>query len=125
MFDALNSLFEFSRTHCIAICAFLVPANLLSTSLTLGLVLLRRPSVQIQRAVGLASSFALIMVLHVLTWLVIGVVMPPTYILFWLATTCLLINIWAIAHPGSLNRILEMILAWFKLRQPNELQQPE
>ncbi|MBW4486791.1 MAG: hypothetical protein KME12_03260 [Trichocoleus desertorum ATA4-8-CV12] len=125
MFDALNSLFEFSRTHCIAICAFLVPANLLSTSLTLGLVLLRRPSVQIQRAVSLASSFALIMVLHVLTWLVIGVVMPPTYILFWLASTCLLINIWAIAHPGSLNRILEMLLAWFKLRQPNELQQPE
>nr|WP_290222153.1 hypothetical protein [Trichocoleus desertorum] len=124
MFDALNSLFEFSRTHCIAICAFLVPANLLSTSLTLGLVLLRRPSVQIQRAVGLASSFALIMVLHVLTWLVIGVVMPPTYILFWLATTCLFTNIWAIAHPASLNHILDALLAWLKLR-PAELHQPE
>lgn len=124
MLDALTSLFEFSRTHCIAICAFLVPANLLSTLLTLRLVVLRRPTVQIQRAVSLASCFALVMVLHVLTWLVIGVVMPPTYILFWLASTCLLINVWAIAHPASLNRILEVLLAWLKLRQP-ELHQPE
>lgn len=124
MLDALNSLFEFSRTHCIAICAFLVPANLLSTSLTLGLVVLRRPTVQIQRAVSLANCFALVMVLHVLTWLIVGVVMPPTYILFWLATTCLVINIWAIAQPASLNRVLNMLFVWLRLRHP-ELHQPE
>ena len=124
MIDALHSLSEFSRTHCIAICAFLVPANLLATLLTLGLTILRRPSVQIQRAVGLASCFALVMVLHVFTWLAIGVVMPPTYILFWLASTCLLINIWAIAHPASLNRLLAALLAWLKLK-PVGLHQPD
>ncbi|MBD2098516.1 hypothetical protein H6F90_25940 [Trichocoleus sp. FACHB-591] len=124
MLDAFHSLSEFSRTHCIAICAFLVPANLLATMLTLGLTALRRPTVQIQRAVGLASCFALVMVLHVLTWLAVGIVMPPTFILFWLASTCLLINIWAIAYPASLNRILDVLLAWFKRRQP-ELHQPE
>jgi hypothetical protein len=64
------------------------------------------------------------MVLHILTWLVIGVVMAPTFILFWLATTCLLINIWAIAHPSSLNRILDALLAWLKLK-PMGLHQPE
>ena len=124
MLDAFNALFEFSRTHCIAICAFLVPANLLATLLTLGLTVLRRPAVQIQRSVALASGFALVMLLHILTWLVVGVVMPPTFILFWLASTCLLINIWAIAHPSSLNRILDALLAWLKLR-PAGLHQPE
>jgi hypothetical protein len=124
MIDALHSLSEFSRNHCIAICAFLVPANLLSTALTLGLTALRRPTVQVQRAVALASCFALVMVLHVLTWLVVGVVMAPTFILFWLASTCLLINVWAIAHPVSLTRILDTLLAWLNLK-PSELQQPE
>jgi hypothetical protein len=124
MLNAFNSLFELSRTHCIAICGFLVPANLLATLLTLGLLVLRRPAVQIRQAVGLASSLAVVMVLHILTWLVIGIVMAPTFILFWLASTCLLINIWAIAHPASLNRILDALLAWLKLRQP-EIQQPE
>jgi hypothetical protein len=33
------------------------------------------------------------MILHVLTWLSIGVVMAPTYILFGLASTCLLTNL--------------------------------
>ena len=124
MIDALHSLSEFSRTHCIAICAFLVPANLLATLLTLGLTVLRRPRVQVQRAVGLASCFALVMVLHVFTWLAVGFVMPPTFILFWLASTCLLINLWAIAHPASLNRILDTLLGWLKLK-PAELHQAD
>lgn len=124
MLDALHSLSEFSRTHCIAICAFLVPANLLATSLTLGLTVLRRPVVQVQRAVALASCFALVMVLHILSWLVVGVIMAPTFILFWLATTCLMINIWAIAHPPSLNRLLDALLAWLKLK-PAQLHQAD
>lgn len=34
MFD-FNTLAEFSRAYCIGICAFLIPANLVATSLTI------------------------------------------------------------------------------------------
>ncbi|EFA70071.1 conserved hypothetical protein [Cylindrospermopsis raciborskii CS-505] len=36
------------------------------------------------------------MVWHVYTWFSIGVIMPPTYILLSLGTTCLLTNLGAI-----------------------------
>ncbi|ARV59968.1 hypothetical protein BZZ01_16260 [Nostocales cyanobacterium HT-58-2] len=95
MFD-LNSLTEFSRTNCVSICAFLVPANLLATLLTMTFAALRRPSHHVWQAAGIASIFAIMMILHVYTWFMIGVVMPPTYILLWLALTCLLSNLGAI-----------------------------
>jgi hypothetical protein len=85
-------LADFSRNNCVGICAFLVPANLLATLLTIILAVIGRPTFQIWQAVGFASIFALLMVLHVYSWFVIGVVMPPTYILLALAITCLLIN---------------------------------
>ncbi|MBW4685995.1 MAG: hypothetical protein KME40_13070 [Komarekiella atlantica HA4396-MV6] len=91
-----NALIEFSRTNCISICAFLVPANLLVTLLTIILTVLRRPSYQVWQSAGIASIFAFVMILHVYTWFMIGVVMPPTYILLWLAISCLLTNLAAI-----------------------------
>ncbi len=91
MFD-FYTLAEFSRTYCVSICAFLVPANLFTTSLTMIFALLRRPQVQIWQAAGIASIFAFVMILHVFTWFQVGVVMLPTYILLWLASTCLLTN---------------------------------
>lgn len=93
-----HSLAEFSRTHCIAICAFLVPANLVATTLTMILSALRRPQIQVWQSAGVAIVFALMMVLHVITWFTIGVVMAPTYILLWLGTTCALTNIVAIVY---------------------------
>ncbi|MEH2348774.1 MAG: hypothetical protein V7K55_12340 [Nostoc sp.] len=93
-----NTLVEFSCGNCIGICAFLVPANLLVTILTMGLVALRRPSYQVWQSVGIASFFASVMILHVYTWFMIGVVMAPTYILLWLAITCLVINFGAILY---------------------------
>ena len=105
MFD-FNALFEFSRTYCATICAFLVPANLLFTSQTLIFTGLRRPQTQVQKAAILACFPALLMILHVYTWWAIGVVMAPTFILLWLASTCLGINVWAIAHPQSMMRLL-------------------
>jgi hypothetical protein len=92
----LNSLAEFSRANCVSICAFLVPANLLATVLTLIFAVLRRPSHYVWQAAGIGSIFAFIMVLHVYTWFLIGVVMAPTYILLWLALTCLVTNVGAI-----------------------------
>jgi uncharacterized membrane protein len=93
-----NTLAEFSRTHCISICAFLVPAILLATSLTIVLTVLDRPTHQVLQTAGIASIFAFVMVLHVYTWFAIGVVMAPTYILLCLAITCLLSNLVAILY---------------------------
>lgn len=105
-------LSEFSRTHCIAICAFLVPANLLFTLYTIVVSVLGRERTQINQAAALAYIPAVLMVLHVYSWLVIGVVMAPTYILFLLGTVCLAINTWALADPTSISRLLRT--AWSK-----------
>ena len=88
-----NTLAEFSRNNCIGICAFLVPANILTTLLTIILTFLNRPLGQVWISTGLACLFASVMVLHVYTWFMIGVVMTPTYILLSLAVTCLLTNL--------------------------------
>jgi hypothetical protein len=112
MFD-LNSLFEFSRTNCVAICAFLVPINLLLTTRTMVFTGLQRPQSQVQQAAILACIPAVVMILHVCTWLMIGVVMAPTYILLGMATTCLATNLWATTYPQSMVRLftaLSMIL---------------
>ncbi|BAY20863.1 hypothetical protein NIES2100_06070 [Calothrix sp. NIES-2100] len=91
-----HTLAEFSRSNCVSICAFLVPANLLTTILTMILTALHRPSHQVWQSAGIASIFALVMVMHVYSWFVVGIVMLPTYILLCLAITCLLINLAAI-----------------------------
>jgi hypothetical protein len=92
MFD-LHTMAEFSRTHCVSICAFLVPANLVATVVTMIFTALRRPQTRVWQAASVAGFFASIMILHVFTWLSIGVVMAPTYILLGLASTCLLTNL--------------------------------
>jgi hypothetical protein len=109
MFD-LNSLFEFSRTNCVAICAFLVPINLLLTTRTMVFTGLQRPQSQVQQAAILACIPALVMILHVCTWLIIGVVMIPTYILLGMASTCLATNIWATTYPQSMVRLFTALL---------------
>lgn len=96
----LSVISEFSRTNCIAICAFLVPANLLATLTTVALAAFQRPTIHLRMAFGVASLLAVTMAFHVWTWLAIGVVMAPTYILLFLASLCLTINLSAIAFPG-------------------------
>jgi hypothetical protein len=98
----MPDLFEFSRTHCVAICAVLVPANLLATLQTMLLVWFRRSPKQIYAMTTVASFYALLLVLHVLTWLAIGVVMLPTYILTFLGSFCLLINLTAVVLTSHL-----------------------
>ncbi|NJL41880.1 MAG: hypothetical protein HC899_38345 [Leptolyngbyaceae cyanobacterium SM1_4_3] len=88
----LSYLTDFSRTHCIAICAFLVPANLLATSQTLWMVWQQRSLRQLSLMAAVASLYAIVMVLHVMTWLWIGVVMLPTFVLLGLGSTCLISN---------------------------------
>lgn len=102
----LHTLAEFSRTYCISICAFLVPAILVATGLTMIFTVLRRPQVQIWQTAGIGSFFAIVMILHVYTWFLVGVVMAPTYILLWLGSTCLLVNCAAIFFRRRLKLVV-------------------
>ncbi|MDJ0897620.1 MAG: hypothetical protein QNJ55_02330 [Xenococcus sp. MO_188.B8] len=101
MFD-LEPLFEFSRNNCIAICAFLVPANLITTLQTMILVFLKRPLLTTSLSAAIAITFALTLFFHVATWFIIGVVTPVTFILGALGTTCILINLAAIIYRRKL-----------------------
>lgn len=110
-----NTLFEFSRTHCVAICAFLVPFNLITTLATLILLGLHRPQKQVVQPAGLAIAGSTLMILHVMTWLLIRVVMAPTYVLSLLALCCLTLNLWAISRPQSLTTIIHWFVSIVKL----------
>ncbi|WP_211167595.1 hypothetical protein [Pseudanabaena yagii] len=87
---------DFSRSHCVAICAFLVPANLIATSQTILLTILNRSPVEIFTISASAIIYALLMIAHVISWYIIGVVMAPTFILMFLGITCLAVNLTAI-----------------------------
>lgn len=118
----MSTLCNFSTAYCVAICAFLIPANLSATFWTLWLVGHNRPQQQIQQAITLAFLFATAMSLHVFSWIMIGVVMAPTYILFGLAGTCLSLNFWAFCHPSSLRtRILAITSKATKILQHRAL----
>lgn len=97
MLNLIHCLGDFSRQNCLAICAALVPLNLIGTSITLGFLWFRRSPWQIVLNASLAMLPALIMVLHVWSWFVVGVVRIPTFVLLGLAAVCLLINGAAIA----------------------------
>lgn len=83
-----------------------MPVNLLLTSLTLLLLVRQFPKINLRWSAGLAIMVALTMVFHVSTWLAVGVVMAPTYILFSLAIICLTINGCAIAAPEKFRQVL-------------------
>ncbi len=89
----LEPLFEFSRTNCVAICAFLVPANLLTTIATMFLVYKQSASVRISLSATIAIAFALTLFLHIATWFIIGVITPVTFILAGLGATCIVTNL--------------------------------
>ena len=118
-----NTVTEFSHTYCIAICAFLVPANLLTALQTAILTGLNRPRIQVWASVVVASLWATAMIFHVFTWFAIGVVMPPTYILLVMAITCLTINVWAIAHPASMMQLIRVAVSVVRgaFRRKNDL----
>lgn len=105
-----NALCEFSRAYCVTICAFLVPANLIATSTTMVLTALGRPFRQIFLAAGIAGLFSGVMVLHVLTWFLVGVVRIPTYVLLMLGSVCLVINVWALLGRWQMANVLRAIV---------------
>lgn len=117
----LDSLFDFSRTHCIGICAVLVPVNLIATLQTMLSVWFRRPIAQTGLMAAVSFLYATLLILHVITWLMVGVVMLPTYILSALGCLCIGINLVCLAiswyrtfKPLSwLDRRESYTIAWF------------
>jgi prepilin signal peptidase PulO-like enzyme (type II secretory pathway) len=107
----LNSITEFSRCHCIGICAVLVPLNLLLSTSTIFLLGTNRSRQLIYATVGIAIWPALALFLHVATWWSIGVVMLPTFILPVLATICLATHAYAIVNPRQMRALLLRIIA--------------
>ncbi len=105
MFD-FEPLFQFSRHYCVAICSFLVPANLITTILTVVLVVRGESLSKMLWSKGTASVFAIALFLHVSTWFMIGIVTPVTFILFGLGTTCLIINMLAVAYRQEIAQLL-------------------
>ncbi len=98
-FSTINHL---SRCHCVAICAFLVPTNLLlSTAVILLTGLARSP--QTRRNLSIAGTFAaLLLITHVASWWIVGVVAPATFILPSLGLFCTVIN-WGCVKYSSIT----------------------
>lgn len=108
MFD-FNAIIEFSCNYCVAICAFLVPANLIATGATLLLLFFHKPKTQLRITTALASIAATALFLHITTWFLIGVITPVTFILLTLGSTCLAINCWAMIHPKSGEQLQKLV----------------
>ena len=102
----LNSIAEFSRCHCIGICAFLVPTNLFLAMGTMWLVAMDRSTKQIYTIISLSILPAIVLLLHVVTWWIVGVVMLPTFILPLLAVTALSIQTYALVNPQHMRNLL-------------------
>ncbi len=88
-FSTINHL---SRCHCLAICAFLVPTNLLLCSAVILLTGLDR-SPQVRQNLSVVGTFAaLLLIAHVASWWIVGVVAPATFILPSLGLLCTTLN---------------------------------
>ena len=66
---------------------------------------------------GLLSAVAL--ALHVFSWFLLGVVMPPSYMLLSLSTLCLGINLWAAIRPEHLLSGLRFLSLSLHERYPS------
>ena len=102
----IHGLFNLSRAYCVEICSWLVPLTLITTVNTL--VSIGCPESLWRGRLSALSACLLagIMVLHVTSWFVIGVVKAPTFVLTGLACLCFGINSWAIKHPTSMLQVL-------------------
>lgn len=113
MFD-LNTIAEFSRINCVAICAVLVPLNLISSLFSLIFVGLNLTPNRVRFSAITASLYAIIMLLHVASWFAIGVVRIQTFILLGLAGVCLIINAWALFNSSTMRRLIWMVTGVIK-----------
>lgn len=121
-FSTINHL---SRCHCVAICAFLVPTNLLlSTAVILLTGLARSP--QARRNLSLAGAFAaLLLIAHVASWWIVGVVAPATFILPTLGIVCTLVNWSCMKYSSIAGYYIEAwVISRFRRRQNLDVSLP-
>jgi hypothetical protein len=114
-FSTINHL---SRCHCVAICAFLVPTNLLLSSTVILLTGLDR-SPSTRRKLSLAGTFvALLLIAHVASWWIVGVVAPATFILPSLGLVCTAINWGCVKYSSIAGYYIEAwVLSRFRHNQ--------
>jgi hypothetical protein len=103
----LSDLCALSTSYCLAICTVLIPANLLCTFVTLCTLRYPQAQSQVRLAAGLGLLSAVALALHVFSWFLLGVVMPPSYVLLSLAALCMGLNLWAAVRP-------EHLLGWLR-----------
>ena len=123
----LSTINHLSRCHCVAICAFLVPTNLLlSTAVILLTGLARSPkapaklSPQTRRNLSIAGTFtALLLIAHVASWWIVGVVAPATFILPALGLVCTLVNWSCIKYSAIAGHYIEAWVLSRFYRSPN------
>ena len=105
----INSIIEFSHLYCVAICGVLVPMNVLASLQPIIFTALRRPKNEINLMALVASFYGLMIIFHVGTWFIVGVVRIQTFILLWFASTSLITNIWAVTHGDSMRATIKFI----------------
>ena len=114
-FATINHL---SRCHCVAICALLVPTNLLlSTAVILLTGLARSP--QTRRNLSIIGTFtALLLIAHVASWWIVGVVAPATFILPALGLLCTVTNWGCVKYSSIAGHYIEAwVLSRFRRSQ--------
>ncbi len=106
MFD-FNNIIEFSHLYCVAICGLLVPMNVLASLQPIIFTVLHRPKKEINLMALVASFYALMIILHVGSWFIVGVVRIQTFILLLFASCSLITNIWAVSHGSSMRATIQ------------------
>ena len=108
MFD-FNNIIEFSHLYCVAICGLLVPMNVLASLQPIIFTVLHRPKKEINLMALVASFYALMIILHVGSWFIVGVVRIQTFILLLFASCSLMTNIWAVIHGSSMRATIQFL----------------
>lgn len=106
----LEMMMHFSHTYCVSICGFFMVFNVLGTGQTVLFTGLNLPSWQIKLMASMSSLFALVIISHVFSWFVVGVVQWQTFVLLFLCSLFLAINIWAFCDANSQRKLLNFIL---------------
>jgi hypothetical protein len=76
-------------------------------------------SIQLRRSIGiLGIQSAIILLAHVATWLAIGVVMPPTFILTAMAIASISIQTYALVAPLKFSKLAIASLGVFGFKNP-------
>jgi len=115
-----NNIIEFSHLYCVEICTLLVSMNVLASLQPIIFTVLHRPKKEINLISLVASFYALMIILHLGSWFIVGVVRIQTFILLLFAACSLITNIWAVSH-GSSMRVTIKFLQQFIVKLVNSI----